>query len=98
MEIIKTDKDYSDLSQFVIDFDPEIITYTKFRPEEYAAVKSEWQEQGFGDRVALIDEVNLTNDTYWVELKNKNDETKGLRAIIDINQKKSLLLIGSLLI
>jgi len=96
MDIIKTDKDYNDLSKFVTGFNPEIIDYIKLGPDEYKNIKLEWQEQGLGDRVGLVDKLNLTDSTYWIEVKNKNDETKGLRMIIDAKDKKSLLLIAAL--
>jgi len=96
MQIIKTDKDYNDFSDLVKNFNPEIAGYIKLEPEEYAKIKPEWQKQGFGDRVAAIDKIKLTDSTYWVELKNKNDETKGLRALLDLAEKKSLFLAGSI--
>ena len=96
MDIIKTDKDYNDLSKFVTGFNPEIINYIKLGPAEYKKLKLEWQEQGLGDRVDMVDKLNLNDSTYWIELKNKSEETKGLRMIIDAKEKKSLLLIASL--
>jgi len=96
MDIIKTDKDYNDLSKFVTGFNPEIINYIKLGPDEYKKVKPDWQEQGLGDRIKLVDKLNLNDSTYWIELKNKNDETKGLRMILDTKEKKSLLLIAAL--
>ena len=96
MGIIKTDKDYSGLSNFVMGFDPEIVNYIKLGPDEYKKIKPEWQKQGFGDRISIVDKINLTNSTYWIELKNKKDHSKGLRMIIDIKTKKSLLLMASL--
>ena len=96
MEIIKTDKDYDDLFEFIKDFDPEIIVYTKLGSDEYKKIKAEWLKQGFSDRIGVIDKINLTNSCYWVELKNKNDQTKGLRIILDVKEKKSLFLVASL--
>ncbi|MCX6720631.1 MAG: hypothetical protein NTW11_02400 [Candidatus Staskawiczbacteria bacterium] len=96
MEIIKTDKDYSGLSTFVSGFDPEIITYKKLGPNEYKNLKQAWQSQGLADRVKLVDALTLTNSTYWIELRNKNDQTKGLRTIIDVKTKTSLLLMAAL--
>ena len=98
MAIIKTDKDYSGLSDFVSGFDPEIVAYTKLSPNEYQKIKTGWQEQGLADRIRLVDGLTLTDSTYWVELKNINDQTKGLRMIIDTKTKTSLLLMASLLI
>jgi len=96
MDIIKTDKDYNDLSKFVTGFNPEIINYIRLGPDEYKKIKPDWQEQGLGDRIKLVDKLNLNDSTYWIELKNKNDETKGLRMILDTKEKKSLLLIAAL--
>jgi len=96
MDIIKTDKDYNDLSKFVTGFNPEIIDYIKLSPNEYKKIRLEWQDQGFGDRIGIIDKISLTDFTYWIELRNKNDETKGLRIILDTKEKKSLLLIAAL--
>lgn len=96
MEIIKTDKDYNELSGFIGDFEPEIVDYIKFGPNEYQAIKPKWQEKGLTDRIGLVDKINLTNSTYWIELKNKKDESKGLRIILNINERKSLLLIAAL--
>jgi len=96
MEVIKTDKDYNDLASFISGFDPEIITYTKLGPAEYEKIKPEWQKQGLADRITAIDKINLTDSTYWIELKSRNDETKGLRTVIDTKTKKSLLLIAAL--
>ena len=96
MDIIKTDKDYNDLSKFVTGFNPEIIKYIKLGPTEYKKIKPEWDAQGFGDRINMVDKLDLNNSTYWIELKNKNDETKGLRTILDAKEKKSLLLIAAL--
>jgi len=96
MEIAKTDKDYNDLSEFVKDFDPKIVAYDKFGQTEYNNIKQQWQEQGLNDRIGIIDKIELTDSTYWIELKNKNNEDKGLRMIFDIKEKKSLLLIATL--
>ncbi len=98
MQMIKTDKDYKDFSDLVKNFNPEIVNYIKLGSAEYEKIRPEWQEEGFGDRVAAIDKIKLTDSTYWVELKNKNDETKGLRALLDLAGKKSLFLAGSILI
>ncbi|MEI7424666.1 MAG: hypothetical protein WCK10_00915 [Candidatus Staskawiczbacteria bacterium] len=96
MQIAKTDKDYAEVSSFLVNFDPEIITYTKLGLTEYNKLKPEWKNQGFEDRINLIDKLTLTNSTYWIELKNKNDETKGLRLVLDTKENKSILLIVSL--
>jgi hypothetical protein len=96
MEIIKTDKDYNDLSGFIKDFEPEVVSCIKLGADEYKKIKPEWQEQGFEDRIGAVDGIELTDSTYWIELKNKKDETKGLRMILDIKERKSLLLIASL--
>lgn len=96
MGMIKTDKDYNDLSKFIKDFDPEVVSYIKLGSDEYKKVKPEWQKQGFEDRITAVDKINLTDFCYWIELKDKKDETKGLRTILDVKEKKSLLLIASL--
>ena len=96
METIKTDKDYADLLTFINGFNPEITNYIKLGRNEYDEIKPDWGKQGFGDRIKIIDEINLNNFTYWIELKNKNDETKGLQTIIDVQKNKSLLLIATL--
>ena len=96
MDIIKTDKDYNDLSKFVTGFNPEIIDYIKLGPNEYKKIKPDWQKQGLGDRVKMVDKLNLNDSTYWIELKNKSEETKGLRMILDTKDKKSLILIAAL--
>jgi hypothetical protein len=98
MEIMKTDKDYNDYSNLTKDFNPEIAGYMKLGPQEYQKIKPQWQEQGFGDRISAIDKIKLTDSTYWVELKNRNDETKGLRALVDIKEKKSLFMAASVLV
>jgi len=96
MEIIKTDKDYNDLSNFIKDFEPEIVSYEKMGPNEYEIIKPEWQEKGFEDRITAIDKITFTDSTYWIELKNKQDKTKGLRMILDVKEKISLFLVASL--
>ena len=96
MEIIKTDKDYSELSKFIEGFDPKIVAYIKLGPNEYGKIKPEWQEAGFEERTKIIDGLKLTEYTYWVELKNKHHETKGLRTILDTKENKSLLLMASM--
>lgn len=96
MEMIKTDKDYNDLLSFVNGFDPEVVDYVKIGPKEYKKLKTDWQNQGLAERVKSVDQISLTNFTYWVELKNKNDTTKGLITILDTKEKKSLLLIATL--
>jgi hypothetical protein len=96
MEVIKTDKDYNDLSGFIKGFDPAIVDYIKLGPDEYKKMKLEWQKQGLGDRIGMVDKLTLTDSTYWIELKNKKDESKGLRMILDVKEKKSLLLIAAL--
>ena len=98
MEIIKTDKDYNELSGFIKGFDPKVITYIKLGPNEYKTLRPIWQNQGFADRVKIIDKIKLTDSCCWIEIKNKNDETKGLRMILDTKENKSLILIASLLI
>ena len=98
MNIIKGDKNYNNLSSFTKNIDPEISNYIKLGPTEYAAIKPEWQKQGFADRIKIVDGVNLTNSTYWIELKDKKNPNKGLQIIIDVQQKKSLLLMASLTI
>jgi hypothetical protein len=90
MEIMKTDKDYNDYSNLTKDFNPEIAGYMKLGPQDYEKIKAEWKEQGFGDRISAIDKINLTDSTYWVELKNINDEKKGFRVLVDTKEKKSL--------
>jgi len=96
MEMIKTDKDYDDLSEFIKDFEPEVANYIKLGEDEYRKIRPEWQEQGFGDRIGIVDKINLTASCYWIELENKKDETKGLRMILDVEEGKSLLLVASL--
>ena len=96
MEIIKTDKDYNDLSDFIKDFEPGVANYIKLGQNEYRKIRLEWQEQDLGDRIGTVDKINLTDFTYWIELKNKKDETKGLRMVLDVKERKSLLLIASL--
>jgi len=96
MEIIKTDKDYAELSEFIKDFEPQIVSYEKLGPAEYGIIKIEWQNAGFEERIKMVDEIKLTDSTYWIELKNKNDETKGLLVLLDVKEKKSFLLIAAL--
>ena len=98
MQVIKTDKDYANLSGFIKDFDPVVVNYIKLGPTEYTAIKPEWIKQGFADRIKIVDNVNLTNSTYWIEVKNKKDPNKGFQTIIDTNQNKSILLMASLVI
>jgi len=98
LDIMKTDKDYNDFSDITSNFDPETAVYTKLGPQEYQEIRQEWQKQGLQDRISAIDKITLTDSTYWVELKNKNDETKGLRALVDIRAGESLFMAGSLLI
>ena len=96
MKVIKTDKDYNELSSFIKGFNPEVISYIKLGPNEYKAIRPIWQNQGFGDRIKIVDKIKLTDSCCWIEIKNKNDETKGLRMILDTKENKSLLLIASL--
>lgn len=96
LQIAKADKDYAEVSNFVKDFSPEIVAYEKLGIAEYKKIKTEWEKQGLGDRIKLVDKLNLTENTYWIELKNKNDKDKGLRLVLDTKEKKSLLLIVSL--
>lgn len=96
MEIVKSDVNYSDIEKFLENFEPEIFVYNKLGESEYQKIKPEWKKQGFGDRVDLIDKIDLTDSTYWIELKNKKEETKGLRVVLDIKEKKSLLIIPTL--
>lgn len=96
MEMIKTDKDYDDLSEFIKDFEPEVANYIKLGKDEYRKIRPEWQEQGLGDRIGTVDKIDLTDFCYWIELENKKDETKGLRMILDVEEGKSLLLVASL--
>ena len=96
MEIIKTDKDYNELSGFIKGFNPEVIKYIKLGPNEYKTLKPIWQNEGFADRIKIVDKIKLTDFCYWIEIKNKNDETRGLRIILDTKENKSLLLIASL--
>jgi len=96
MDIIKTDKDYNELLSFITGFDPEVVSYIKLDPNGYQIIKTQWQDQGLGERINMVDKLNLKDSTYWIELKNKADETKGLRMILDTKEKKSLLLIAAL--
>lgn len=96
LKIAKTDKDYADIANLMENFNPEIIAYEKLGSTEYQKVKSIWKDQGFESRIGLVDKITLTDSTYWVELRNKNDETKGLRLILDTKENKSLLLIAAM--
>lgn len=96
MDIIKTDKDYNDLSDFLKGFNPQLVTYIKFGPNEYKTIKPEWVKQGLAGRTDLIDKVTLTDSTYWVKVVDKKTTSKGLQAVIDITSRKSLLLIASM--
>ena len=97
MEIIKTDKqDYKDLTKFVQNFSPEITSYIKLGPNEYNNIKTKWTKEGFQYRIPLIDKLKLTDSTYWIEMSNTNDASKGLLTIIDTKTQKCLLLIGAL--
>jgi len=96
LDIIKTDKDYNEAVGFIKGFNPEIVSYLKFGPAEYQKIKKEWQEKGLKKRIENFDKIGLTGSTYWVEIRDKNDSTKGLIAIIDVKEKKSLLLMLSL--
>jgi uncharacterized protein YxeA len=96
MDIVKTDKDYNDFTSLVKNFDPELTGYKKFGPEEYKTLRADWEKQGLSDRNKLTDAVKLNDYTYWVELVNKNDKSRGLYAVIDTKEKKSLLIIASI--
>lgn len=96
MQIVKTDAGYNNISKFMDNFDPELISYSKLGAGDYQKIKPEWQKQSLESRVSLVDKVALTNSTFWVEIKNKNDSTKGLLVILDTKEKKSLLLITTL--
>ena len=97
MGILQNSSDYAEFLASAGSFDPELGNYFKLGPAEYQQIKPQWQEQGFEDRFAIVDELNLTDSTYWVELKNK---VKGpnLLTIVDINQKTCLLVMGSIVI
>lgn len=96
MAIVKTDSNYNDFTSLVKNFNPELVNYLKLGPEEYKTLRAQWEKQGLSDRNKLTDAVKLTDSTYWVELKNKNDKSRGLFAIIDTKEKKSLLIIASI--
>lgn len=96
LQIAKADKDYADISNIMVNFDPKIKTYEKLGPEEYSKIKSKWKDEGFESRIELVDKITLTNSTYWIEITNNNDENKGLRMILDTKENKSLLLIAAL--
>jgi len=97
MEIIKTDKDYNDLADFVKNFDEiEVVDYKKLGLNEYKNIKEMWQAENLDDRIALVDKINLTDSTYWIEVKNRTDTTKGLRMVLDTKENKSLLLIATM--
>ena len=95
MEILNGSSGYSEFLSKAKNFEPELSNYFKLDPNGYEKIKPQWQEQGFGDRVAAIEKLNLNNSTYWVELKNKN-QGPSLFAVLDLKAKKSLLIIGSL--
>jgi hypothetical protein len=96
MDIVKVDKDYSDFNGLVKSFSPELVDYEKMSPQEYKILRAKWEKEGLDSRNKLTDAVKLTDSTYWVELVNKNDKSRGLLAIIDIKEKKSLLIIASI--
>ena len=98
MDIIKTDKDYPDFLTVDKNFYPVLADYEKLGPAEYKIKRAEWIKQNLSSRTDLLDKLQLTDSTYWVELKNKNDENKGLLAVIDTKQNKSLLIIATVYI
>jgi hypothetical protein len=94
IEIVKTDKDYDDFLAIVPDFEAELESYTKLSPADYEEVKPEWNKTnstmyGMSD---IIDTLKLTNSTYLVKLKDKNNENKGLIAVVDVEKNRSLIL------
>jgi len=96
MEMIKTDKDYNDLTTFIKNFEPQIAIFTKFSPTDYKRIKPGWQKQGRESIIKIVDEVSLNKSTYWIEIKDTKDKTKGLMTILDLKNKKSVLLMASL--
>jgi hypothetical protein len=82
----------------VPDFQAELESYTKLSPADYEEVKPEWNKTnstmyGMSD---IIDTLKLTNSTYLVKLKDKNNENKGLIAVVDVEKNRSLIIIASI--
>lgn len=98
MEIAKTNGAYKYLEGFAKSFNPEISSYIKLSPSDYATLKPQWQKQGLGARNKYIDNVKLNESTYWIEIKNKNDETRSLQMVVDVQQKKCLFLMAAMTI
>ena len=96
-DILQTSPDFAEFLASAGTFDPELGDYLKLGPAEYQQIKPKWQQDGFEDRTKIIDELNLTDSTYWVQLKNKR-QGPDLLTIVDINQKTTLLVMGSIVI
>lgn len=94
MSIIYTDVDYSDFNLVYPQFEPKLKSYVSFSREDYLKLREVWiADESKKVFVPIIDKLELTKDTYFVELYDLKGAT-GLVSILDMNKKTSLKIIS----
>ena len=69
MDVIELDKDYSEFTQIVPEFDPLIKDVANFSDNDYELLKQIWEENMLV-LVPFFDNLTLTDSTFLVELSN----------------------------
>jgi hypothetical protein len=95
IEIVKADKDYDSFIGIVGSFEPEIINISSLSPKQYDSLKDKWdgEDSNMNGMSEFIDELDLTDSTYMVEMKDSSPSFNGLLSIIDAEKKESLLIV-----
>lgn len=95
MSIVSTDKDYVEFIRAYPNFQPELKSYFLLTKTNYSKLKKSWGEDSEMEvYIGIIDEIELTESTYFVEFVSLDNNKYGLISILDIDKNISLKLIS----
>lgn len=95
MSIIFTDVDYADFNLFYPEFEPDLKSYIHFSKSDYLKLREVWiVDDAKKVFIPIVDKLELTENTYFVEFVGKVNINTGLIAIVDIKTNESLKIIS----
>lgn len=95
MRIVSTDKEYDEFIQLYPNFRPELKSYFSLTKNNYPKLKESWKNDSeMNVYIEIIDEIELTESTYFVEFISLDNNKYDLISILDIDKNVSLKLIS----
>jgi hypothetical protein len=92
--IVKTDSDFSEFNEIHPNFQPKLVNYVPVTKNGFEQIKKAWQETDKEIYIGIIENLELTNSTYFVEFVSKNNSNQFLISIMDIKNNNSLKIIS----